>query len=82
MKDMMSYKGYYGSVYIDGERITIGAMVHTLTGYSAHADQRGLIEWVESIRERPEEIMLVHGEPGTQKALGDKLGTLGYRLRN
>jgi metallo-beta-lactamase family protein len=57
-------------------------MVHTLTGYSAHADQRGLIEWVESIRERPEEIKLVHGEPEAQKVLGDKLGTLGYKLRN
>ena len=81
-RDIIRYsKRPGGYVYIDGERITIGAMVHTLTGYSAHADQRGLIEWVESIRERPEEIKLVHGEPEAQKVLGDKLGTLGYRLR-
>ncbi|MCK4727914.1 MAG: MBL fold metallo-hydrolase, partial [Desulfobacterales bacterium] len=81
-RDIIRYsKRPGGYVYIDGERITIGARVHTLTGYSAHADQRGLIEWVESIRERPEEIKLVHGEPEAQKVLGDKLVTLGYRLR-
>lgn len=82
-RDIIRYsKRPGGYVYIDGERITIGAMVHTLTGYSAHADQRGLIEWVESMRERPEEIKLVHGEPEAQKVLGGKLGALGYKLRN
>jgi len=25
------------------------AKAHTLSGYSAHADQKGLIEWVESM---------------------------------
>jgi metallo-beta-lactamase family protein len=82
-RDIIRYsKRPGGYVYLHGERITIGAMVHTLTGYSAHADQRGLIEWVESIRERPEEIKLVHGEPEAQKVLSAKLRAIGYNLRN
>ena len=54
---------------LDGEKFDIKARVHQLTGYSAHADQKGLIEWVEAMGEKPGEIKLVHGEPEVQKAL-------------
>jgi len=56
-------------VVLDGEKFDIKARVHTLSGYSAHADQKGLIEWVASMSEKPGEIKLVHGEPGAQRAL-------------
>ena len=43
--------------------------VHQLTGYSAHADQKGLLEWVASMPEKPGKIKLVHGEIKAQKAM-------------
>ncbi len=58
---------------LDGEKFDIKARVHALSGYSAHADQNGLIEWVASMPETPGRIKLVHGEPGAQKALGEEL---------
>jgi len=58
---------------LDGERFDIKARVHMLSGYSAHADQKGLIEWVEAMGEKPGEIKLVHGEPAAQRELGVRL---------
>lgn len=68
-----------GYVYLDGKKVAINAKVHTLTGYSAHADQKGLLEWVESIPEKPKQIKLVHGEPEAQEALTKALENRGYR---
>ena len=58
-----------GYVMLDGEKFYINADVHNLTGYSAHADQRGLVEWVNSMPKRPRKIKLVHGEKKAQDAL-------------
>jgi len=74
-RDILKYsKRSGGYVVLDGEKFDIKAKVHQLTGYSAHADQRGLIEWVGSMPERPEKIKLVHGEAWAQKALYRELG--------
>jgi metallo-beta-lactamase family protein len=62
-----------GYVVMGGERIKIKARVHGLSGYSAHADQAQLVEWVEAMEVRPKEIRLVHGDPEAKKALAEKL---------
>ena len=73
-RDILKYsKRPGGYVMLDGEKFDIKAKVHQLTGYSAHADQKGLLEWVESMPEKPGRIKLVHGEAGAQKALGEEL---------
>ena len=36
-----------GYVYIDGMRIDIKANAHTISGYSAHADQQSLVNFVK-----------------------------------
>ena len=65
------------SVRLEGEPVAVKARVHRLTGYSAHADQKGLIKWVEAMGKRPVEIRLVHGELGARRALGDALRSRG-----
>jgi metallo-beta-lactamase family protein len=65
-------------VDLDGQRKTIRARVHTLSGYSAHADQQGLVNWIESMPDRPEAIKLVHGEGPAQAALAKALKKSGY----
>ena len=71
-----------GYVYLDGKKVSIKAKVHSLSGYSAHADQKGLVEWVESMPEKPRKIKLVHGEPKAQRALAEVLEKKGYNVRN
>lgn len=69
-RDILKYsKRPGGYVMLDGERFDIEAKVYQLTGYSAHADQEGLLEWVASMPERPGRIKLVHGELEAQEAL-------------
>ena len=79
-RDILKYsKRPGGYVRLDGERFDIEAKVYQLTGYSAHADQRGLIEWVASMPERPGRIKLVHGDADAQEALEKKI--TGERAR-
>lgn len=69
-----------GSISLAGKRVALNAKVHLMTGYSAHADQRGLIEWVESMAEKPKKIKLVHGERRAKQVLGKALEERGYKV--
>ncbi len=61
-------KGTPGRKMIE-KKIPVKAGIHTLTAYSAHADQKTLVDWVHSIPGPPKEIRLVHGEPDARRAL-------------
>jgi metallo-beta-lactamase family protein len=60
-------------VQLEGERIKVEGQIHTISGYSAHADQNELINFVQGIAQKPKEIHLIHGEPHAQHALRKKL---------
>jgi len=62
-----------GYVDLDGERYTINAGVHTLGGYSAHADQKGLVGFITGMHHWPKEVRLVHGDEGAKATLATKL---------
>ncbi|MCB1787364.1 MAG: MBL fold metallo-hydrolase [Chromatiaceae bacterium] len=65
-----------GYVELDGERFAIHARVHTLSGYSAHADQDGLLAFVRNMRRPPGQIRLVHGDPQASEMLAGLLRPL------
>ncbi|MDH3348955.1 MAG: MBL fold metallo-hydrolase [Desulfobulbaceae bacterium] len=69
-----------GYVYLDNKRCPIKAKVHVLDGYSAHADQQGLMDWVLSMGTKPDTIKLVHGDPQAQASLATKLRNSGYHV--
>ncbi|NWL79051.1 MBL fold hydrolase [Pseudomonas taiwanensis] len=75
-----------GYVDLDGERFDIRAGVHTVGGYSAHADQKGLVNFVTRMRHWPSEIRLVHGEAKGKlvlwKAIDQEYSKKGRRLIN
>ena len=73
-------QGGQGIVWLDHQEIEVKAKSHTLTGYSAHADQSDLVRFVEGIAVKPSEIRLVHGEASARAALGEKLRGLGYNV--
>lgn len=62
-----------GYVELDGERITIRAGIETLGGYSAHADQQGLVNFATRMRHWPQEIRLVHSEDKAKRELAEAL---------
>ena len=65
-------KGTPGRKMIDG-KIRVKAGIHTLSAYSAHADQQMLVNWVHSMPQPPKEIRLVHGEADARRALAGLL---------
>ena len=59
-------------VEIFGETLNVRARIHTINGFSAHADQAELLAW--RARANPARIFLTHGEEQAMAALRDKLG--------
>jgi metallo-beta-lactamase family protein len=60
-------------VKIDGEYFSVKAKVHTISAYSAHADQKDLINFIRRIKHKPNEIRIVHGDNNAKQALKQKL---------
>ena len=60
-------------VKIFGETIAVNERIEYIEGYSGHADQEGLLNFVYSFYNKPKHIFLVHGEPEGQKVLKDKI---------
>jgi len=50
-------------VHLYGEEIPVAASIHTINGFSAHADQAELLAWQR--KTAPERTFLVHGEQET-----------------
>jgi metallo-beta-lactamase family protein len=59
-------------VRIFGEEMPVRARIHTIGGFSAHADQAGLLAWHRHTGS-PEVTCLVHGEEESMKALASLL---------
>ncbi len=62
-----------GYVEIDGRRFDIRANVHSLSGYSAHADQKDLVNFIKRMCRKPSEIRLVHGDERAKRILKREL---------
>jgi metallo-beta-lactamase family protein len=58
----------------------LAAEVTVLNGFSAHADQKDLVEFAEAVRDQGKlsRVVLVHGEPPAQAALLGKLSEAGF----
>jgi metallo-beta-lactamase family protein len=59
------------TVRLFGEEIAINAHIHTLGGFSAHADQKGLLEWVSHFKNPELKIFVNHGEEKTAIELAE-----------
>lgn len=62
-------------VRIFGEPVAVRAQIHTLGGFSAHADQTALLAWTGGFKKPPTRTFVVHGEAAASTALAQKLAT-------
>jgi metallo-beta-lactamase family protein len=73
-------KGTTGRMIVDGakrvkifrENVAVKAKVFTIGGFSAHADQNDLLEWIAHFESKPR-VFLVHGEAEGSRALAKKI---------
>lgn len=69
-------------VSIMGETIKVQAQIHNLEGFSGHADQNGLINWISGFQVAPKQVFLVHGEEESKHVLGKLIEEkLGYKVQ-
>jgi|YNPNPStandDraft_1061719.scaffolds.fasta_scaffold16971_2 metallo-beta-lactamase family protein len=74
-------KGTLGRELVDGaqkvrifrEDVSVKAKIHTLGGFSAHADQPGLLDWIGRIPNGPSRLFVVHGEEPISMEFASKL---------
>ena len=63
------------SLGVVGEELPVRAQVHTINGFSAHADQAELLAWHARVGGR-ERTILVHGEATAMDRLAGLLAPL------
>jgi metallo-beta-lactamase family protein len=60
-------------VKLFGEDIVVNADIVSIDGFSGHADQNGLLEWISGFKEGPKKIFLVHGEENSKQVFSEKI---------
>lgn len=60
-------------VKLFGEEIAVKAHIENVDGFSGHADQPMLLDWVDHFQRKPKKVFLVHGEADEMMPLADKL---------
>ncbi len=67
------------NVSLFGEEITVNAEICSLHGTSGHADQAGLIRWIEGFKSKPDLVFVNHGDEHACEDFKDLLSEKGYR---
>jgi metallo-beta-lactamase family protein len=70
-------KGSLGRKLIDGEKevrilgqpVSVRAKIENIRGYSAHADQKQLLDWISNMRHTVKKVFVVQGDEEASEAL-------------
>lgn len=62
-------------VLLGGNRVVVRAHIESISGFSAHADQSNLIDFVSQPGQKVDNILLVHGSYKSQRKLVEALET-------
>lgn len=69
-------------VRIFGDDVPVQASVHTLGGFSAHADQSALLNWLSAFKQPPKQTFVMHGEAEASGALARNItNNLGWQVK-
>ncbi len=60
-------------VKIFGKYFPVKANIESIEGLSAHADQKGLMNWLSGLKTAPTQLFIVHGEKAASEALREKI---------
>lgn len=64
---------------VAGEDVAVNATIHTLGGFSAHAGQQQLLDWINAFHKPRPHTYLIHGEADAKKALQQQLHALDVK---
>ena len=61
------------TVRIFGDEFKVKAKIESLDGFSGHADQKGLMDFVRVMQKKPHQTFIVHGEVDSSESLANAL---------
>ena len=67
-------------IHLDGAEREVRCGVRSISGFSAHADESELLDWLGHLARgtrKPRRVFLVHGDPEALDALEPKVGAMG-----
>ncbi|MDI6850884.1 MAG: MBL fold metallo-hydrolase [bacterium] len=65
-------------VEIYGETIRVNSKIYTINGFSAHADQQEILDWISAVNKNAK-IVITHGEESERDVLAQKLEEAGFK---
>lgn len=65
------------TVRIHGEEVVVKAEIRHIDGYSAHADQPALVNWIKQFSDRLKKVFIVHGEAKAAEKLSSLIQAEG-----
>lgn len=79
-------RGTLGRKLVDGakevdiywETVKVNAKIYTINGFSAHADQQDILDWINPLN-RETQIFVTHGEDSERDTLAEKIGKAGFK---
>ena len=73
-RDILNYHNKTnGYVLFDEQRYPINAQVKQISGYSAHAGQSDLLNFIKRIRVKPQQTRIIHGDNNAKETLKQRL---------
>ena len=63
---------------LGGDEIAVKAAIHTLGGFSAHASQSQLIDWIKNFHKPHPHVYLIHGEDDAKRVLKKRMAEEGW----
>ena len=66
------------TVTLFGEDVSVNAEIASLKGISGHGDQKGLINWIESFKDKPQLIFVNHGDDASCEDFKNLLNNMEY----
>lgn len=64
--------------HIGGDEIAVNAAIHTLGGFSAHASQTQLFNWLQHFKQPHPKLFLIHGETEAKEAFKKFIANEGW----
>ncbi|MCK4589505.1 MAG: MBL fold metallo-hydrolase [Nanoarchaeota archaeon] len=62
-----------------GQEVMIRARVDKINSFSAHADYKEIVRWMNGFKKKPAKVFVVHGEEKSSRALKLKLDKVGFK---
>ena len=59
------------SIRMFGEEVPVRASIHTMGGFSAHADQANLLDWFSMVAPSKPRTIITHGEDRARTVFSD-----------